>query len=51
MKQMEKSTFTAVKCVTISDPSAGRTKIIDCGKPLWAILSEANEEYRKNKKE
>jgi hypothetical protein len=41
MHQIERTTFTGRECQC---PQCGRMQIVDCGKALWQILSEANEE-------
>lgn len=51
MDQIEKTTFTGRDMREYQCPKCGGKQIVDCGKALWEILSEANEEYRKNKKE
>ncbi|HLK06920.1 MAG TPA: hypothetical protein VKV30_03220 [Candidatus Angelobacter sp.] len=51
MDQIERTTFTGRDMREYQCPKCGRKQIVDCGKALWQILSEANEEYRKNKKE
>ncbi len=48
MVQIEKTTFTGRDMREYQCPKCGRTQIVDCGKALWAILSEANEESGKD---
>ena len=48
MVQIEKATFTGRDMREYQCPKCGRTQIVDCGKALWAILSEANEESGKD---
>jgi predicted RNA-binding Zn-ribbon protein involved in translation (DUF1610 family) len=50
MEEIEKTTFTGRDMRKYQCPKCGRTQIIDCGKALWEILSEANEQAEKNKK-
>jgi len=50
MDQIERTTFTGRDMREYQCPKCGRKQIVDCGKALWAILSEANEEAEKNKK-
>ena len=38
----------AAICVNINALNAATKKIVDCGKALWEILSEANEESDKS---
>ena len=47
MLQIEKTTFTGRDMREYQCPKCGRKQIIDNGKALWAILSEANEESGK----
>jgi predicted RNA-binding Zn-ribbon protein involved in translation (DUF1610 family) len=47
MEQIEKSTFTGRDMREYQCPKCGRKEIIDCGKALWEILSEASEESTK----
>jgi predicted RNA-binding Zn-ribbon protein involved in translation (DUF1610 family) len=47
MDQVEKTTFTGRDMREYQCPKCGHKEIIDCGKALWEILSEANEEYKK----
>ncbi|HWS17119.1 MAG TPA: hypothetical protein VN223_03855 [Candidatus Elarobacter sp.] len=47
MVQIEKTTFTGRDMREYQCPECRRTQIIDNGKALWAILSEANEESGK----
>lgn len=42
MEQIEKTTFTGRELREYECPKCGQTKILDCGKALWEILSEAN---------
>jgi predicted RNA-binding Zn-ribbon protein involved in translation (DUF1610 family) len=51
MDQIERTTFTGHDMREYQCPKCGRKQIVDCGKALWEILSKANEEYKKNKKE
>jgi predicted RNA-binding Zn-ribbon protein involved in translation (DUF1610 family) len=44
MDQIEKTTFTGRDMREYQCPKCGRKEILDCGKALWQILSEANEE-------
>jgi len=44
MDQIEKTTFTGRDMREYQCPKCGRREILDCGKALWQILSEANEE-------
>jgi predicted RNA-binding Zn-ribbon protein involved in translation (DUF1610 family) len=48
MQQIEKMTFTGRDMREYQCPQCGRTQIIDGGKALWAVLSEANEESGKD---
>jgi hypothetical protein len=48
MQQIEKTTFTGRDMREYQCPQCGRTQIIDGGKALWAVLSEANEESGKD---
>ena len=50
MEQIEKTTFTGRDIREYQCPKCGRTQIVDRGKALWEILSEAREEPEKNKK-
>ena len=43
MTQIEKTTFTGRDMREYECPQCGRREIIDCGKALWEILSEANQ--------
>jgi ssDNA-binding Zn-finger/Zn-ribbon topoisomerase 1 len=47
MVQIEKTTFTGRDMREYQCPKCRRTQIIDNGKALWGILSEANEESGK----
>jgi predicted RNA-binding Zn-ribbon protein involved in translation (DUF1610 family) len=47
MDQIERTTFTGRDMREYQCPQCGRKEIIDCGKALWQILSEANEESTK----
>jgi hypothetical protein len=47
MDQIKKNTFTGRDMREYQCPKRGRKQIIDCGKALWQILSEANEESTK----
>jgi predicted RNA-binding Zn-ribbon protein involved in translation (DUF1610 family) len=47
MSQIEKTTFTGRDMREYQCPKCGRKQIIDCGKALWEILSEANEDSTK----
>jgi len=51
MDQIEKTTFTGRDMREYQCPKCGRKQIVDCGKALWEILSEANQEAEKNKKQ
>ena len=42
MDQIEKTTFTGRDMREYQCPQCGRKQIMDRGKALWAILSEAN---------
>jgi predicted RNA-binding Zn-ribbon protein involved in translation (DUF1610 family) len=44
MEQIEKTTFTGRDMREYQCPRCGRKQIIDCGKALWEILSEANQQ-------
>lgn len=48
MEQIEKTTFTGRDMREYQCPKCGRKEIIDRGKALWEILSEANEESGKD---
>jgi DNA-directed RNA polymerase subunit RPC12/RpoP len=48
MEQIEKTTFTGRDMREYQCRKCGRTEIIDRGKALWEILSEANEESGKD---
>ena len=48
MEQIEKTTFTGRDMREYQCPKCGRKEIIDRGKALWEILSEANEESDKD---
>ena len=48
MHQIEKTTFTGRDMREYQCPKCGRKQIIDRGKALWQILSEANEESGKD---
>ena len=50
MDQIEKTTFSGRDMREYQCPKCGRTQIVDRGKALWEILSEAREESEKNKK-
>jgi len=47
MDQIEKTTFTGRDMREYQCSQCGRKQIVDCGKALWQILSEANEESDK----
>jgi hypothetical protein len=47
MDQVDKTTFTGRDMREYLCPKCSRKEIIDCGKALWQILSEANEESSK----
>jgi len=47
MQQIERTTFTGRDMREYQCPQCGRKQIVDCGKALWEILSEANEERSK----
>jgi predicted RNA-binding Zn-ribbon protein involved in translation (DUF1610 family) len=42
MDQIERTTFTGRDMREYQCPKCGRKQIVDCGKALWEILSEAN---------
>ena len=42
MDQIDKTTFTGRDMREYQCPKCGRKQIVDCGKALWEILSEAN---------
>ena len=44
MEQIEKTTFTGRDMREYECPTCGRKQIIDRGKALWQILSEANKQ-------
>ena len=48
MDQIERTTFTGRDMREYQCPKCGRKQIVDYGKALWQILSEANEESRKD---
>lgn len=48
MDQIEKTTFTGRDMREYQCPKCGRKQIVDHGKALWQILSEANEEPDKD---
>jgi len=43
MDQIERTTFTGRDMREYQCPKCGRKEIIDCGKALWQILSDADE--------
>ena len=47
MEQIEKTTFTGRDMREYQCSKCGRKQIVDGGKALWQILSEANEEKDK----
>ncbi|HEY2113501.1 MAG TPA: hypothetical protein VGJ51_00310 [Candidatus Angelobacter sp.] len=47
MGQIEKTTFTGRDMREYQCPKCGHKQIVDRGKALWQILSEANEESGK----
>ena len=47
MQQIERTTFTGRDMREYQCPKCGRKQIVDCGKALWEMLSEANEERSK----
>jgi len=47
MQQIERTTFTGRDMREYQCPQCGRKQIVDCGKALWEMLSEANEERSK----
>jgi predicted RNA-binding Zn-ribbon protein involved in translation (DUF1610 family) len=47
MQQIERTTFTGRDMREYQCPQCGRKQIVDCGKALWEMLSEANEERGK----
>jgi hypothetical protein len=48
MQQIEKTTFTGRDMREYQCLKCGRKQIIDYGKALWEILSEANEDSGKD---
>ena len=48
MDQIERTTFTGRDMREYQCSKCGRRQIVDCGKALWQILSEANEESTKD---
>ena len=48
MDQIEKTTFTGRDMREYQCPKCGRKQTVDCGKALWEIFSEANEESGKD---
>jgi predicted RNA-binding Zn-ribbon protein involved in translation (DUF1610 family) len=48
MDQIERTTFTGRDMREYQCPKCGRKQIVDCGKALWQILSEANQESDKD---
>ncbi len=44
MIQIEKTTFTGRDMREYQCPNCKRTRVVDCGKALWQILSDAKEE-------
>ncbi|MGC2695984.1 MAG: hypothetical protein WA738_09350 [Candidatus Angelobacter sp.] len=44
MEQIEKTTFSGRDMREYQCPQCGRKQIVDRGKALWEVLSEANEE-------
>jgi Zn finger protein HypA/HybF involved in hydrogenase expression len=48
MQQIEKTTFMGRDMREYQCPKCGGKQIIDQGKALWEILSEANEESGKD---
>jgi len=47
MHQIERTTFSGRDMREYQCPKCGRTQIVDCGKALWEILSEAKEQEGK----
>jgi predicted RNA-binding Zn-ribbon protein involved in translation (DUF1610 family) len=47
MRQIEKTTFTGRDMREYECPQCGRRQIVDCGKALWQVLSEANQQADK----
>jgi transposase-like protein len=47
MDQIEKTTFTGREMREYQCSKCKRTLIVDCGKALWQILHDANEESKK----
>ena len=43
MQLIERTTFTGRDMREFECPRCGHKQIIDCGKALWKLLSEANE--------
>jgi predicted RNA-binding Zn-ribbon protein involved in translation (DUF1610 family) len=48
MDQIEKTTFTGRDMREYQCPKCGRKQIMDRGKALWEILSEANKQEEEN---
>jgi len=48
MRQIDKTTFTGRDMREYECPRCGRTQILNRGKALWEILSEANERSDKH---
>jgi ssDNA-binding Zn-finger/Zn-ribbon topoisomerase 1 len=44
MVQIEKTTFTGRELRECQCPKCKRTRIVDCGKALWQVLSDARED-------
>ena len=44
MQQIERTTFTGRDMREYQCPQCGRKQIVDCGKALWEMLSEAREQ-------
>lgn len=44
MDQIERTTFTGRDMREYQCPKCGHKEIVDCGKALWQILSDANKE-------
>jgi predicted RNA-binding Zn-ribbon protein involved in translation (DUF1610 family) len=44
MEQIEKTTFTGREIREFECPNCKRTIIIDCGKALWKVLSDAKKD-------
>jgi predicted RNA-binding Zn-ribbon protein involved in translation (DUF1610 family) len=51
MDQIEKTTFTGRDMREYQCPKCGRTQIVDRGKALWEILSEAREKEARERED